>query len=283
MARLGMVYTIWSFENKLLSEAAKAQGAELERICDNDFILNATALNPPEYDAVLQRSVSFARTLYTTKFFENAGVNVVNSFAAHALCGDKLFCSMALAKAGVPTPKTLAAFTAESVMKAVESLGYPVVIKPVNGSWARMVSKLNDKEAVQAVLEVRETLGSPQHKVYYLQEHVEKPGRDIRAIVVGGEVMAAIYRVAKQGEWVTNVARGGEAQSCPITQELSEVCLKACGIAGEGVYGVDLMEDEGALLVHEINHTPEFRGATAATGVDIAGKMVSYLMEVAKR
>jgi len=174
-------------------------------------------------------------------------------------------------------------FSPEGVDEAAKGLGFPIVMKPVMGSWARMVNRLNDFDALDAAIESREEMGNPWQKIYYLQEHVNKPGRDIRAFVIGDEVVAAIYRNAtdKSG-WVTNAARGAETTVCPVTSELREICLKAASIADEGIYGVDLMEAGNGLVVHEINHTAEFKSCAATTGVDIAGKIVEYMAKRAK-
>ncbi len=285
--RFGIVYTMINAENKMLLEAARKRNVELEKINEDELILRITDARRQEsenYDAILQRSTSFTRTLYSTKYFEERGVRVINSFDAQRMCGDKLLCSLALARLGVPTPRTLVAFSPQGAMAAIKELGYPVVMKPTMGSWARLVHKINDYEGAQAELESREEMGNAWQKIYYVQKHIDKPGRDIRAFVVGDDVVAAIYRVAKEGEWVTNTSRGGRAEKCEVTDELRELCLKAARAPGEGIYGVDMMEDaDGKLLVHEINHTTEFRNSVAPTGVDIPGKMIEYMMRVAKR
>jgi len=282
--RLGFIYTIITPENKMLLEAARKRGIEAAKLGDAELLMNLTERASENYDVVLQRSSSLARSLYSTAYFENAGVRVVNSYAVQALCADKALTSMRLAHEGVPTPKTMLAFTPEGAMKAIDALGgYPVVMKPVIGSWARLLSKINDKEAAHTIIEHREELGSYQHKLYYVQEHVEKPGRDIRAFTVGDEVICAIYRNAKHGEWLTNTARGATASNCPVTSELREVVLKASKAVGGGVLGVDVMESARGLLVHEVNHSTEFRNSVAPTGVDIPRKMIDYVVKMARK
>jgi [lysine-biosynthesis-protein LysW]--L-2-aminoadipate ligase len=284
MTKLALVYTIVTPENKMLLEAARARGAEVAKLSDAEMLMNIGERKREEYGVVLQRSSSLARSLYSTAYFENCGVPVVNSYAVQALCADKALTTMKLVHAGVPSPKTELAFTPESAMKAIEKIGYPAVMKPVIGSWARLLSKINDREAAQTVLEHREELGSYMHKVYYVQEHVDKKERrDIRAFVVGDEVLGAIYRTAKQGEWITNTARGGVASNCPVTPELRELCLKAAKAVGGGVFGIDVLESERGMLVNEVNHTTEFRNSVAPTGADIPGKIVEYALKVAKK
>lgn len=282
--RIGVCYTVVSAENKMLFDAAKKRGAELERVIDGEALLDLGALQGNGPDVLLQRSVSFSRSQYLTYYYEKSGTQVVNSHRSAGICGDKMLCSLELARAKVPTPKTYLAFTPEAARQAADKLGFPLVMKPVMGSWARMVHRINDMDSLDAALESREEMGNPWQKIYYLQEHVNKPGRDIRAFVVGGEVIAAIYRVStEKSGWITNTGRGGTASKCEVGPELSELCLKAASIADEGIYGVDLMETGHGLAVHEINHTTEFRNSIGPTGVDIPGKMMEYAIARAKR
>ncbi len=285
--KIGICYTFVSAENKMLLDSAKERGVELERVIDGEAVLelsgNGHGPGAGEIDALVQRSVSYSRGLYLSYYYELAGTKVVNSYNAARICGDKMLCSLELAKAGIPTPKTYVSFVPESARSAASKLGFPLVMKPVVGSWARLVHRINDADALDAELESREEMGNHLQKIYYLQEHVNKPGRDIRALVVGEEVIAAVYRNSTQKSgWITNTSRGGLASKCEVTPELSELCLKAAGIVGEGIYGVDLMESEHGLLVHEINHAVEFRNSFQAMGVDVAGKMIDYLIKTAK-
>ncbi|MCX6772712.1 MAG: lysine biosynthesis protein LysX [Candidatus Micrarchaeota archaeon] len=284
--KIGICYTVVSEENKMIFEAAKKEGIALERIVDGEAVLpiaNAIGKKEAELDVLLQRSVSYSRGLYLAYYYEKQGTQVINSYHAAKIFGDKALCSIELAASGIPTPRTSVSFSPEAATESAEEMGFPIVIKPVMGSWARMVHRINDSDALDMVLESREEMGNPWQKIYYVQEHVNKPGRDIRAFVVGGEVIAAMYRNAtdKSG-WVTNAAKGATTTQCPVTPELAEICLKAARIGGEGIYGVDLMESERGLLVHEVNHTAEFKSCAAATGVDIAGKIVDYAIARAK-
>ena len=281
--RAALLYTIISAENKLLIEAAHSRGLELERLVDSELSLEITSPKT-EFDAILQRSSSYARTLYTSFYYEQAGAFVCNPYKAHHLCGDKFLASTLLAKAGIPTPRTFGAFSTDSATKSAASLSFPLVMKPVFGSWARMVHKLNDREALEAELENREEMGHAFQKVYYLQEHIDKPGRDIRAFVVGNECIGAIYRNAtEKSGWITNTGRGGTATNCPVTPEMGELAVRAANVFGEGIYGVDMMESGNWLVVHEVNHTTEFRNSIEPTGVDIPGKIIEYFVSRAKR
>jgi [lysine-biosynthesis-protein LysW]--L-2-aminoadipate ligase len=234
------------------------------------------------FDAVLERSISFTSGLYALRILNAFGVLTINTAAVADVCGDKLTTSTMLAQAGVPQPHNIVAFTPEAALEAIEKFGYPVVLKPVVGSWGRLLAKVNDRDAAEAILEHKSTLGSVVHSVFYIQEYIKKPGRDIRAIVVGDEVLTAIYR--KSEHWITNTARGGEGEICQITPEIEDMCLRAAKAVGGGVLAVDLVEHpQRGLVVNEINHTMEFHTAQPISGVDIAGEIVSYVVQKARQ
>jgi [lysine-biosynthesis-protein LysW]--L-2-aminoadipate ligase len=234
------------------------------------------------YDVVLERSISFARGLYATQILNAWGVPTVNMSHVAAVCGDKLTTTLALQKAGVPQPRVKVAFTPEAAIEAIEAMGYPVVLKPVVGSWGRLLSKINDREAAEAILEHKDTLGSYQHSIFYIQEYITKPGRDIRAFVVGDETICAIYRSSPH--WITNTARGGQGSQCPVTPALNAICVEAAKAVGSGVLAIDILEDqERGYLVNEVNHTMEFHTTVPTTGVDIPGMIVDYAIGVARK
>jgi len=263
----------------LIFKALRQRGVDGERIDANTIVLGLSeGING--YDVVLVRCLSHSRALYASKLLGDNGLRTVNSYQVIATSGDKLLTSLALAKRGVPTPHTRVAFTTQAALQAIEQMGYPVVLKPLNGSWGRLLAKINDRDAAETILEHKHTLGGYRHSIFYIQEYIHKPGRDIRSFVVGGEVIAAIYRHAPH--WITNTARGGEATACPITPEIEHLSRAAAEAVGGGVVAVDILEAaDGRLLVSEVNHTPEFRNSIAPTGVDIAGRIVDYALEVA--
>ena len=180
-----------------------------------------------------------------------------------------------LAERGVPQPEARVAFTPESALDAIEELGYPVVLKPAVGSWGRLLSKINDRDAAETVLEHKSILGSYHHSIFFVQKYVTKGGRDIRGFVVGDECVAAIYRTS--AHWITNTARGGQATNCPVTPEIADLSLRAAEAVGGGVLAVDLFESADGLLVNEVNYTMEFRNSIDVTGVNIPERIVSYL------
>ena len=181
----------------------------------------------------------------------------------------------------MPTPRTLLAFTPETALQAIEQLGYPCVLKPTVGSWGRLLARVNDRDAAEAILEHKDVLGSYQHSIFYIQEYVRKPGRDIRAFVIGDRCVAAIYRYSEH--WITNTARGGAATNCPVTDELQDICCRAARAVGGGLLAIDVVESERGLLIIEVNGTMEFRNSVEPTGIDIPGMMVDYVLDEAAR
>ncbi|MEM0320068.1 MAG: RimK family alpha-L-glutamate ligase, partial [Candidatus Nezhaarchaeales archaeon] len=141
---------------------------------------------------------------------------------------------------------------------------------------------IKDVETAKVVLEHRELL-HPLYQIFYVQEFIKKPDRDIRCFVVGEEAIAAIYRYAAPGEWRSNTALGGRAVKMEMNDELREVSIKAAKAVGAHVVGVDCLESERGLLVHELNSVTEFRNAAPATGVDIAKKIMEYAIKLAKK
>lgn len=281
--RIGVLFSRVRVEEKWIFAALEQRGVDYERLDDRRLHFDVdTPGDWLQYDAILERSISYARGLNTLRILNAWGIPTVNTAAVAEACGDKLATSTALAKAGVPQPRTVAAFTPESALEAIDSLGYPVVLKPVVGSWGRLLAKINDRDAAEAILEHKSVLGSYQHSIFYLQEYIEKPGRDIRVIVKGDEAITAIYR--KSPHWITNTARGGIGEICPLTSELQELCGNAARAVGCGFLAVDVIEhpDRG-FLVNEINHKMEFHTVVPTTGVDIPNIIVDYLLAVARR
>jgi [lysine-biosynthesis-protein LysW]--L-2-aminoadipate ligase len=278
--RIGMLCSRVRVEEKMLFAALQKRGVDHDRIDPREVIFDLGGNGLEKYDAMLVRCVSNSQAYYATRWLESVGIPAISSHRAVAICGDKLLTSAALQKAGVPIPRTVVAFTPETALKAIEEIGYPVVLKPLVGSWGRLMAKVSDRYAAEAILEHKQTLGGYQHSIFYIQEYVEKPGRDIRSFVAGDETVAAIYRTSPH--WITNTARGGHASNCPITSEIDHISRAAAQAAGGGMLAVDILESpDGRLLVSEVNHTPEFRNSIAPTGVDIPGKIVDYVLEVA--
>ncbi len=276
---LGLFYTIVRPEEKWILEAAQARGIPVERLHD-ESVTFPLERNGFSADLVLNRSVSHTRSLYALRFFEHYGVPTVNPYDVVSLCGDKVLASLRLQEAGIPTPRTVVALTAEAALKALDEVGYPAVLKPPIGSWGRLMAKVDDREEAEQIIEHKAALGSPMHSVFYVQEFVRKPDRDLRAFVVGDEVVAAMTR--RSEDWRTNAHLGGIAESLAPDADLTDLALRAAKAVGGGVLAVDLMESPDGLLVHEVNPTPEFKALAGATGVDIAAKIVDYVAEAAR-
>ncbi len=279
--RIGVLYSRVRVEEKWIFASLERRGLDYERL--DDRLVHFDLDNPEpwrQYDAILERSISYTNGLYACRIFNIWGIPSVNTAAVAEACGDKLITTALLARAGVPQPHSRVAFTPESALETIEAMGYPVVLKPVIGSWGRLLAKVNDRDSAEAILEHKAVLGSVQHSVFYIQEYIKKPGRDIRSVVVGDKVVTAIYR--KSAHWITNTARGGEGELCPVTAELEEVSLKAAQAVGGGVLAVDVIEDpDRGMLVNEVNHTMEFHTVQPLSGIDIADTIVGYAVDVA--
>jgi len=283
--RVGILYSRVRAEEKLLFEAFDRRSVDLELVDDNTLIFDITAEAHTRrfqgFDVVVERCISHGRALYSLRILNDQGIQTVNTALVADNCGNKLQTTSALTAAGVPQPRCLVAYTPESALQAIEQLGYPVVLKPAVGSWGRLLSKINDREAAEAILEHKEVLGSYHHSIFYIQEYINKPLRDIRAFVVGGETIAAIYRASEH--WITNTARGGKASNCPVTPALNDICVRAANAVGGGVVAIDVFEDpQRGLLINEVNYTMEFRNSIAPTGVNIPERMADFCLRVGK-
>ena len=270
-------------EEKWIFEALDKRGITYDKIDDRS--VHFDLMDPGnwrDYDVVLERSLSYTSGLYATRILNAWGVPTVNMANVAQTCGDKLVTTTTLYKAGIPQPKVWLAFTPEAAIETIDRVGYPVVLKPVVGSWGRLLSKINDRDAAETILEHKETLGSVQHQIFYIQEYITKPGRDIRSFVIGDQTVCAIYRSSEH--WITNTARGGKAEVCPVTPEIHEISMAAAKAVGGGVVAIDILEDpQRGFLINEVNHTMEFHSTVPLTGVDIPGMIVDYALEVAKK
>ncbi len=284
--RVAVLITHVRPEEKLLISAFEARGITPDLILDRELNFDLTAgaeQNAPSgvpwnsYDLVMERCVSTSRGLYALAILNRWGIPTINSYETASTCADKLLTTLALAAHNIPQPNARVAFAPESAIEAIETLGYPAVLKPVTGSWGRLLARVADRDSAEAIIEHRQTLGDYNHHTFYAQEYVNKPGRDIRAFVVGDRTICAIYRTSPH--WITNTARGGQATNCPVTPELDDLCVRAANAVGGGVLALDVFEaPDGRLLINEINHTMEFRHRRAPTGVDIAAEVVRYAL-----
>jgi [lysine-biosynthesis-protein LysW]--L-2-aminoadipate ligase len=279
--KVGFLHSILRKEEKyLLEEFRNRPGVQVDKIDDRQQFFDLHT-NSFDYDVIIERCVNHSRAVHALKIFNDHGIPTVNTAQVAEVCGSKFLTTQALIKAGVPTPECYLAFTADSALKAMDRLGYPCVIKPTTGSWGRLISKVNDRDAAEAILEHKQILGSYHHSIFYIQKYVEKPGRDIRSFVTGGQCIAAIYR--SSDHWITNTSRGGKTMNCPVTEALHEISTQAAEAVGGGVLAMDIFETDNGYLVNEVNYTMEFRNSIDVTGVNIPAKVVDYVLEVGSK
>lgn len=277
---VGILMSRVRVEEKLLLGELERRGVEVVRFDDRELTLDIQRQSI-HCDVVLERAINHLRALYALRVLNDWGVATVNTYDVANTCGDKLLTTAALVREGVPSPRTILAFTPESALEAIDQIGYPVVMKPAVGSWGRLLARINDRDAAEAILEHKVTLGSFHHGAFYIQEYVKKPGRDIRSFVVGDETICAIYRDSPH--WITNTARGGQASNCPVTPEIDAMSRAAARAVGGGVVAVDLLESERGLLVNEVNYTMEFRNSIDTTGVNIPSRIIDFVISVGER
>jgi len=282
--KLGVLVSYLRQEEKLILAAARARGIAVTPLFDKELVLDLSApaarASGLDIDVVLERCVSHSRAGYTLQVLERWGIPTLNSARAVHLCDDKALNTLALESSGIPTPRTILAYSIESALRACEMLGYPVVLKPVTGSWGRLLAKINGPDQARAVLMQKQELGSFHHAICYVQQFVPKPDRDIRAYVVGDRVLAASYRTAEH--WITNAARGATSVPCEITPEIEALTIRACHAVGARLAGVDLIETPDGLQILEVNTGGEFRGLLTTTDVNIADEIVVESLRVAQ-
>lgn len=281
MTRVGVLHSRVRLEEKLLFAELDRRGVSYERILveDQALDLGADVEAWRRFDVLLERCISHSQASAVLRVFDAWGIPCVNPSRVAEVCGDKLTTNLALLAAGVPVPRAKVAFTPEQALRAIEEIGYPAVLKPAVGSWGRLLARVNDRDAAEAVLEHKSTLGSYHHSIFYVQEYVDKPGRDLRSFVVGDRCICAIERASEH--WITNTARGGRVANRPVTEELADLSVRAAHAVGGGIVAIDLLErPDGALVVNEVNYTMEFKNSVEPTGVDIPRAIVEHVLAV---
>lgn len=277
MLTLGILHTTIRADEKLIIDAAKKRRIKIELIDVRQAVFNPSTYSP-NFDIALERCISTTKGTYATNFLESLGIKVINSSKVSRICEDKFLTSLALQKSNVATPPFVLVFEIEEAKKAIEQLGgYPVVIKPNVGSWGRLLAKVNDEDSLEAIIEHKDVLGSPQQKAIYIQKFVEKNGRDIRAFSINGKAICAIYR--NSPHWITNTARGGKATNCKITKDLQEIVNNASNAVGGGILAMDVFETPDGFSINEINHTMEFKNSEEPTGISISGEIIDNCLE----
>ena len=282
--KIGILVDRVAAEEKLLLKEFENRGVDLELIDVRKILLSLDKAEPwRRFDVIFDRSVSYSKALATLQIFKGWGIPTVNNAEVVEVCGSKLTTSIELERQGIPTPKVTVAYSADSALQAIEEMGYPVVMKPAVGSWGRLLSKINDRDAAETVLEHKSSLGNYTHSIFYIQQFVEKAqGKDVRSFVVDGETICAIDRQSEH--WITNTARGASTANCPVTDNIDELSCRAADAVGGGMLAIDLFEDvDGNWLVNEVNHSMEFRNSIEPTGVNIPAKMVDFVLKVGSK
>ncbi len=279
--KVGFLYSRMRKEERLLlDELKKREGVEVDMLFDPELVFTMGE-NKFDHDVIIERCVNHSRALYAMRMFNDMGIPTVNTYHVADVCGSKFLTSAALIKNNVPSARVKIAFTPESALNAIEEFGYPCVLKPAVGSWGRLISKINDRQSAESILEHKQILGSYHHSIFYVQEYVDKPNkRDIRSFVIGDECIAAIYRTSEH--WITNTSRGGSATNCEVTPELAKISVDAAKAVGGGVVAIDLFETDDGFIVNEVNYTMEFRNSIDTTGVNIPEKVVDYVLAVGR-
>lgn len=280
---ISLIYDNVRFEEKSILKAAQDRNVNLNMVHVKSLDMDLDAPLPDSYGAItLQRCTSYYRGLHSTAYLEFKGQKVVNDLQIQQIAGNKMFTSLALIKNGVPTPKTSVSVNRDVAMEQFTSkFEESAVLKPVTGSWGRMLALMNDRAAAMSVLEDREYM-YPLYSIFYMQEFVKRPPRDIRVFVVGDRVIGGIYRYQPEGDWRSNTAIGSKAERCGISGELEDLVLKAVNSIGHGIFGVDVMEGENGYTVHEVNSTTEFKNTVKIANVDVPGEIVDFLIEEAR-
>ncbi len=274
--KIGILFSKIRVEEKLLIEEMKKRRNVTLKLIDSRKLI----INPEDnlgIDVLLDREIASSKALHVVEMLKNSTVRCINSYDVIRICGDKVFTSRWLSKKGVPTPRIKVAFTKESALEAIEEMGYPVVLKPVDGSWGRLIAKIENKNSALAILEHKSYLSSFYHSIFYLQEYINKPDRDIRVLMIDDEPICASYR--KSSDWLTNVSKGATTEECIITPELEKISIMASRAVGGGALAIDIMETSDGFTVNEINCSMEFKGSMHAVKTNIPAIIVDYCLK----
>ncbi len=281
ISKVGLIYTIYRWEEKELSRAFRDRGVEVKLIHLEEEPLGIGVKDPEGPSIYIQRSMLRTIAPIASAAIESQGFRVINRSIPTLIAQDKGVSLSLLSLKGIPIPRTYVTLGLGSVVKAAEHLGYPVVYKPTQGSWGRLVTLVRDVEMLRSLYEHREVMQDPRARVGLVQEYIDKGDRDLRILVVGSRVVGAMFRI---GGFVTNYARGSEVVAAKLDPEVEDLAIRSCEILGLEVAGVDVFEKRsGGYVVNEVNPVPEFKGLATATGIDVAGIIAEYVISEARR
>ena len=279
---ISLVIDIARAEEKLLLSSLREKFGEV-RVVDVRYTPLRLSGNGDPVGIAVIRPISMVKALYSASIYEALGATTINSSETIMYSGDKVLSYTRLASYKLPVPRTIIALSKESALRAGEELGYPLVVKPPLGSWGRLVAKARDERELATLIAHREEASTPHQRASIIQELIDTRGRDIRCLVVGGETLGCIERVAKNGEWRSNVALGAETRPYPLSGELDDLAVRAA-MAVKGFFvSVDLFDTPDGFLVNEVNAVPEFKGFMRATGINPAPVVANKLYEYYKK
>ncbi len=275
------LYDVIRLDEKLLIR-------EFDNLRMNYRLINAEKLtfefpNSNDMGIAFIRTVSQHRTQMLSQLYEAIGGKSINPAMSILIGNNKAVTLAILSRLGVPIPNSVVALSSKIAIRSLDRIGVPAVIKPVHGSWGRLVSLVGSSDDMDLLIRHRNSMENPQYGTYLLQEFVKKPGRDIRVTVVGDRAVAAIYRYVVGDDWRTNTARGGKAEAVRIDPELEDISVKATKAIGAYYAGVDVVESDGGYKVLEVNTVPEFKNVQRVTGVNVARHIAELVLDMARR
>lgn len=280
MADVELLVDIPRLEEKLILEELRRSGLSF-RLTNAKYTPMRWGERPAAVSLV--RTISMQRAAYSAAIRESSGVRAINSLDSILVAGDKILTLSRLWRAGIPFPETIIALNGEAAERAGRLVEFPVIDKPPIGSWGRLVSLVKDPQSFRSIIEHRELYQSQVLKTHLIQRYISSGSRDLRILVLGEEVLGAIWRSAADGDWRSNVARGGLVEAAELEEDLRELALKVSSVIGGEFISVDVFEEDGSFLVNEVNGVPEFKGFMEATGINVPGKLVEYVKAVLRR
>jgi [lysine-biosynthesis-protein LysW]--L-2-aminoadipate ligase len=283
IARIGIVYEILRWEEKALIEAASRYNLEVKPLhIHSTYIPVGVKKSIDLPDIVVQRCISHVVALNSTIALESLGLRVVNNSLSTAIAMNKLWTLKILSGNGIPIPRTYITLDYEPSIEVAKIIGYPFVLKPVEGSWGRLIALIRDEEELRTLIEHRNYIQNPIYRINMIQQYIKKPNRDIRIFTIGDQVVAAMYRVSNH--WITNAARGAIGVKAEVDNELEDLAIRTAKAIGGEVLGIDVFEDpEKGYIVNEVNAVPEFKNTVIVTGVPIHKLIIEYVKDQVKR
>ncbi len=278
MGIIGLLHSITRIEEKEIMHCFRKRRIAFESVDPRSLALNGKAKSLMNYSVVLNREVSQTRAEQILEYLNGHGVRTINSAQSTRLCNNKALCTWKLQNAHIPVPRSIIAFSKTEAIRQAEIIGYPLVMKPLIGSWGRLMSKINDRDSLESVLEYKEALNNPLHAIYYLQEYIKKPGRDIRILLIGKEPVAAMYRQSEH--WITNTAKGAIPKKLKLNDELIKLSHNVMDALQLDIGGIDIVEIPGGYQVFEANATVEFHGLQTVSKRNIADAVADYLVRL---